>query len=452
MNDDSADRLSNITRDLVARTLAAGADAADAIGLSSRSLGVSWRMGAPEDIERSEQEGVGLRALVGRRQATVSSADLSATALAALVERVVAMAAAAPEDPHAGLADPALLAADTDSAALDILDPAEVDEQRLTEMAREAEDAARSVPGVTNSGGAGATAGSSLVVLATSGGFAGSYRGTSFSVGVSVLAGDASGMERDYEHSTTRHFNDLDEPAQIGRLAGERAVARLGARQPATGRLPVVFDPRVASSLLGHFAQAVNGIGIARGTSFLKNGMGKQIFAPGVFIVDDSRRRRGLASRPFDAEGVRTRPLGLVVDGVLETWILDSSNARKLGLATTGHARRDLSGPPAPGSSNLHMAAGPLTRDELLGDIERGIYVTELIGVGVNPVTGDYSRGAAGFLIEQGEITCPVSEFTIAGNLASMFRDLMPASDLEFRHVVNAPTLRIESMTIAGGK
>lgn len=451
MTDDRAGELSGLLEELIGRTRAAGADAADAVGVAGRSLGVSWRMGAPEDIERSEEQGIGLRALIGRRQATVSSADLSPRALEALVERVVAMARAAPEDPHAGLADPALLAVDTDSAALEIFDPAKADEAMLTEMAREAEDAARSVPGVTNSGGAGAGAGSSLFVLATSSGFSGCYRGSNFSVGVSVLAGDGGGMERDYEQSSTRQLADLESPLEIGRRAGERAVARLGARQPATGRMPVVFDPRVASSLIGHFAQAINGIGIARGTSFLKNEMGKRVFAPGVFILDDARRKRGLASRPFDAEGVAVRPLGLVADGMLESWILDTATAHKLGLASTGHARRDLSGPPSPGSSNLWLAAGALTRAELLESVGHGVYVTELIGMGVNPVTGDYSRGAAGFLIEQGEIGRPVSEFTIAGNLKEMFRHLLPASDLEFRHAIDAPTVRVDGMTVAGG-
>lgn len=451
MTDDNAGELTDLLGELIDRTLAAGADAADAVGVASRSLGVSWRMGAPEDIERSEEKGIGLRALVGKRQATVSSEDLSARALDALVERAVAMARVAPEDPYAGLADPAMLAADTDAAALEIYDPAEVDEARLTDMAREAEDAARSVSGVTNSGGASAGAADSVFALVASNGFYGSYRGSNFSVGVSVLAGDSAGMERDYEHATARFLADLESPSEIGRRAGEKAVARLGARQPATGRMPAVFDPRVASSLLGHFAQAVNGVGVARGTSFLKDSMGSRVFAPGVFILDDPRRKRGLASRPFDAEGIATRPLGLVADGMLESWILDTATARKLGLASTGHARRDLSGPPSPGSGNLYLAAGALTRAELLEGVGNGVYITELIGMGVNPVTGDYSRGAAGFLIEQGEIAGPVSEFTVAGNLKDMFRHLLPASDLEFRYTINAPTLRIDGMTVAGG-
>lgn len=435
---------------LLSRAKKAGAGEADALALSSRALAMGYRLGEPEEAERSESTVFGLRVLIGGRQAAVSTADIRPAALEEAADRAVAMAKAAPDDPSAGLADPAQHARARDAAALEIYDPTEIGEGGLKDLAKRAEDAARAVNGITNSGGASAGESHGWMALATSTGFYGAYQGSEFSMGVSVLAGGDGGMERDYASSTVRHASALESAEEVGRRAGERTVARLQSRQPPTGRMPVVFHPRVANSLLGHFAQAANGANIARGTSFLKDRMGEPVFAPGTGIIDDALRRRGLRSRPFDAEGLASRRLALVSDGRLLSWLLDCASARKLGLESTGSAGRGISSPPAPGPTNLYMEPGVVTPNELMETVGHGIYVTELIGMGVNPVTGDYSRGAAGFMIEGGSLAGPVSEFTIAGNLKSMFASLIPASDLEFRYAVNAPTIAIPDMSIAG--
>jgi PmbA protein len=306
------------------------------------------------------------------------------------------------------------------------------------------------VKGVTNSEGGGASFSRAGVALATSEGFYGRYAGTSHGIGVAVLAGEGTGMERDYDHASARHAADLRSAEEIGRTAGERAVARLNPRKAKSQSVPVVFDARESGGLVGHFAGAISGSAIARGVSFLKDKMGEEIFAPAISIIDDPHRLRGLRSKPFDGEGVANQRRALIEKGRLTTWLLDCASARQLGLETTGHAARGTGGPPHPAVTNLYMQAGTLSPDELIADIEQGFYVTELMGMGVNGVTGDYSRGAAGFWIEKGKITFPVSEVTIAGNLKDMFRNLTAASDLVFRHGTNAPTLRIEGMTIAG--
>ena len=434
---------------LVERAMKAGAEAAEAIVLEGQSLGVSWRLGKLEDVERSEGRDVGLRVVIGKRQATVSTTDLSERSLEPLIERVVAMARIAPEDPYAGLADKALLA--TQFPDLDIEDNAHVPSaEELGRSAAKAEDAALGIEGVTNSGGAGASWGRSGIALVTSEGFSGSYSGTSFSVSCSVLAGEGTGMERDYDYSTARYMEDLEAADVIGRSAGTRAVRRMGARKVKSQSVPVVYDPRVSSGLVGHFAGAISGAAIARKTSFLQNAMGQNVFARGIEIVDNPHRLRGLRSKPFDGEGVANRRMSLIEDGKLTTWLLDTSSARQLGLTTTGHAARGTGGPPSPSTTNLYMTAGKLSPEELIADIQSGFYVTEMIGMGVNGVTGDYSRGASGFWIENGKLSFPVSEITIAGNLKDMFLHLAPANDLTFRQATNAPTIRVESMTIAG--
>lgn len=435
--------------DIVARARAAGADAADAVFAADRSLSVSVRMAALEDVERSESEELGLRVFVGRRSASVSTSDLSSAAMDALVERVLAMAKEAPEDKWAGLAPEERLLHGR-PPLLDLDDGGEVEPQALKARALAAEEAARAVPGVTNSDGAGAGATRSVMAIATSHGFVGGYAQTSHGVSASVLAGGAGAMERDHAHHSVRHAAMLDDPEAIGRLAGERAVARLNPARIASGAMPVVFDRRVSAGLLGHFVGAISGAAIARRTSFLQDRLGKQVFARHVTICDDPHRPRGLRSRPFDGEGLPVQPLKLIDDGMLETWLLDSASARQLGLEPSGHAARGVGGAPGVAPSNLYMASGSIPPETLVGEIARGLLVTELIGQGVNGVTGDYSRGAAGFLIENGEITRPVSEITIAGNLKDMFLALTPANDLEFRYGINAPTLRIDGMTIAG--
>jgi len=440
--------LIDLAHRLVEAAQRAGAHAAGAIAVRSASLSVEVREGAVEESERAEADDLGLRVLVGHRQAVVSTNDLSADAIGRLADRAVAMARAAPEDPFNGLADRERLAKKFPD--LDLVDPELPSTSRLETLALEAEQAAMVVKGVTKSAGASASAGIGGMVLVTSDGFSGAYIGSQHSLAMTAIAGKDTAMERDYDYSSVLHAADLEKPAAIGRNAGERAVKRLNPRKVPSGRVPVVFDPRVAGSLVSHLGSAINGAAIARQTSFLQDKLGEQVFSAGIRIVDDPLRRRGLRSRPFDAEGVAGQPIALVDNGVLKSWLLDSATARELGKTTTGHAQRGVSSAPSPGPTNLHLEPGPKTPQTLIGEISRGFYVTDLIGMGVNFVTGDYSRGAAGFWIENGELTYPVSEVTIAGDLAEMFRTIEPANDLVFRYGTNAPTLRLEGMTVAG--
>lgn len=430
---------------LVEAAKRAGADAADAVCVRGISLSVEVRLGKIEETGRAEGDDFTLRAFVGKRSASVSANVVADPA--ELAERAVAMARVAPEDPYTGLADADRLAQAFPD--LDVLDETIPSAAEMTEMALKTEDAARAVEGVTNSGGA--SAGWSLggMVLATSHGFTGSYLASRFSLAASAIAGSGTGMERDYETEVKVHRGDLSDPAEIGRKAGERAARRLNPTSLQTGRGTVVYDPRVATSLVGAVAGATNGSSIARKTSFLRDKMGEQIFARGIRITDDPLRARGLASRPFDGEGVAPEAFDLIADGVLQRWFLDSATARELGLVTNGHAARG-GGNPSPGSTNLTLLPGIQTPEEMIASIGDGLYVTELIGHGANLVTGDYSRGAAGFAIRGGKLAEPVSEITVAGNLRDMFLNLTPANDLVYRFAVNAPTVAVEGMTIAG--
>ncbi|MCU0987474.1 MAG: TldD/PmbA family protein [Acetobacteraceae bacterium] len=438
--------------DLVAAAKRAGADAADALFAEGASLSVQRRLGHTEHVERAESRDIGLRVFVGRRQAIVATTDTSPGNFARVAERAVAMARAVPEDPFAGLAESPDGAADLAArlAALDLEDAAEPDVAALSARAAEAEEAALAVAGVTNTEGAEAGFGRAAVSLVASNGFAGAYARTSHSVSVTAVAGEGTGMERDYDYATATHLAGLESAALLGRRAGEQAVARLNPRRPATATMPVVYHPRVAASLIGHLTSAINGASVVRGTSFLKESLGQKLFGAGVAIHDDPTRSRGLRSRPFDAEGIATRPRAIVEGGVLTTWILDCRTARMLGLATTGHAARGVAGPPSPATTNVWLAAGTMSPAALMADIAEGLYVTELIGMGVNPVTGDYSRGAAGFMIRQGQIAEPVAEITVAGNLKEMFSRLVPADDLVFRRGTDSPTVRIDGLTVAG--
>ncbi len=433
---------------LVKAALSAGADAADAVAVRSMSLSIEVRDGAVEESERAEGDDLGLRVLVGKRQAVVSTNDTASDGSAALAERAVAMARAAPEDKYAGLADAALLAHDFPD--LELIDPELPTVGQLEAMARAAEAAGLAVKGITKSGGASASAGIGGMVLVTSHGFRGAYLGSSHGLSMTAIAGSGTGMERDYDYSSVRHAADLEAPEKIGRSAGERAIERLNPRKVTTCKVPVVFDPRVAGSLVSHLASAANGASVARKTSFLRDKMDQKLFGDGIRIIDDPLRKRGLRSHPFDGEGVAGKKLALIDDGVLRSWILDCATARELGLTTTGHANRGVSSGPSPGASNLHLEAGALSPDELIADIKDGFYVTDLIGMGVNMVTGDYSRGASGFWIENGKRSYAVSEVTIAGHLLDIFRTLTPANDLAFRYGTNAPTARLEGLTVAG--
>ena len=427
----------------------AGADAADVLYAGEASTGIQVRLGELEDVERSEGEEIGLRFFLGRRSASVSSSDLSMEALAALVERAAAMAREAPEDAFAGLApeDRLLRHGGVDVEGDDGRDPSPAD---LKDRALATEDAARSVAGVTNSEGAGVSAGRSVVALATSHGFCRGYTTSGYGGSASVIAGSGGSMQRDHASHSARWLEDLDDAEEIGREAGERAVARLNPARLPSGPMPVVFDRRVGASLVGHLLSAITGSAITRKTSFLLDREGEKIFADGVTIIDDPHKRRGLRSKPFDGEGMATAPSKLIDGGRLTGWLLDSASARQLGRAPTGHSTRGIGGSPGASATNVDMAPGRVSKAALIGDIKRGVYVTELIGQGVNPVTGDYSRGASGFIIEDGEIGAPVAEITIAGNLIAMFASLTPADDLEHRRAVNVPTLRMEGMTIAG--
>jgi PmbA protein len=434
---------------LIARARRAGADAADAVYSADASESIQIRLGKLEDVERSEGEHIGLRVFIGTRSASIGSSDMGDAALDELAARAVAMATAAPEDRYAGLAPEDLLTR-AQAPALDLEDPAEPSPQALREMAEAAEDAARAVPGVTNSEGGGASAGRGLFALATSHGFAGAYSTTSRGLSASVVAGEGSGMQRDYGWRSARHGEDLPTPQYIGELAGTRAVARLNPARLKSGAMPVIFDPRVGGTLVSHLINAMAGSSIARRASFLLDRLGEQLFDSGVTIVEDPHRVRGLRSRPFDGEGLETRRCNLVENGRITTWLLESASARQLGLEPTGHASRGHGGAPGVAVSNLHLGAGTASPEALMADIKHGVYITELIGQGVNGVTGDYSRGASGYRIVDGQRGEPVAEFTIAGNLLDMFAALTPASDLEWFRPLNVPTMRVDGMTIAG--
>lgn len=438
----------DLLSDLIAKARAAGADTADAILADGTSLSLSQRLGRPERLERAEGGDLGLRVFVGRQSAIVSSSDRSEAALAELVERAVAMARAVPEDPFAGLADPGQIARSWGD--LDLDDPAEPSAEDLIAAAKEAEETALAISGVTNSEGAEAAWGRTRISLVTGNGFAGSYSRSSRSLSVSVIAGEGVGMETDHDFTSAVYAEDMEDAAAIGRRAGERAVARLGARKVASAKVPIVYDPRVAGSLLGHLIGAVSGPAVARGVSFLKDRMGDALFAPGITIVDDPHRRRGRRSKPFDGEGIANRRWEIVSDGRLSTWLLDLRSARQLGLETTGHAARGTSSPPSPSPTNLFLQPGKDDPKALIGGIAKGLYVTQMMGSAVNGLTGDYSRGATGFWIENGEIAYPVNEVTVAGNLKEMFARMVPASDLTFRTGIDSPTVMIEGMMVAG--
>ena len=447
MSDSIQDKLT-LLQDLIKSAQSQGADAADALFAEGTSLSLSWRKGEVEQLERSEGMDLGLRVFVGKSQAIVSSSDIGKRALGELVERAVAMAKSVPEDPFAGLADPDQLA--TAFTDFDMFDPSEPSADALTQSARIAEEAGLEVAGVSNSEGAHASFSQSSIAFAASNGFAHTYQRSRHSLSASMLAGEGTGMERDYDYTGAVWAEDLQSAEVIGRNAGERAVKRLNPQKAKTQQVPVVFDNRAARSLVGHLSGAINGSSIARGTSFLKDKMGEDIFAPGVTIVDDPHRMRGLRSAAFDDEGLPTQKRNIIDQGKLTTWFLDLRSARQLGLESTGHAGRGVSSPPSPSASNLYLQAGSMSVAELIKDIKAGFYVTELIGMGVNTVTGDYSRGASGFWIKNGEITHAVSEVTVAGHLSEMFKSLTPADDLEFLYGVDAPTVRIEGMTLAG--
>jgi PmbA protein len=441
--------MDHLTRlaDLIDRARAAGADAADAVLVAGTSLSVSRRAGKTEQLERGEGQDLGLRVFVGQQAAIVSATSVDPAGFAQLAERAVAMARVVPADPFSGLAE---RMAPPEAVDLDLDDGMEPDAPALLARAEAAEAVVRGTPGITNTEGAEAGFSRTEIVLVTSAGFAGRILRSAHSVSATALAGTGTDMQRDYDYSSTVHLADLEDAEAIGRSAAQRALARLNPSRPRTARLPVVYDPRVASSLISALVGMINGASVARGTSLLKDRMGSRVFAAGITITDDPRRPRGPRSRPFDGEGVPTRAHNLVEEGRLTTWLLDSRSARQLGLVSTGHASRGTGGPPSPSATNLFMAPGPLSPSELMADIKEGLYVTELMGGGMNGVTGDYSRGAAGFMIRDGQLAEPVAEITIAGQGLDMFASLVPANDLRLRRGTDAPTIRVEGLTMAG--
>lgn len=432
--------------ELIDRAVKAGADAADAVVVRGASRSVSVRLGKVEGTEASESDDFSLRVFVGKRVASVSANP--GFDLEQLAERAVAMAKASPEDPYASLADPSDLARTWPD--LELYDPTEVSSDSLTEAALAMEAAALEVAGVTNSSGAGASAGMGGLVLVTSHGFSGAYSASRFGRSVSAIAGEGTKMERDYDYDSRLYFAELRDAAEIGRMAGERAVKRLNPRQAPTAKnITVVFDPRMARGIAGHIAGAINGASVARKTSFLRDKMGKQVLKAGLSVTDDPLVVRGSSSRPFDGEGVRGERLVMIEDGVLNHWFLSTSTANELGLKTNGRGVRGGT-TVGPASTNLALEPGEMSPEELIRSVGTGFYVTELIGHGANMVTGEYSRGASGFWIENGELAYPVSEVTIAANLADMFLRITPASDIDRKFGVAAPTLAIEGMTLAG--
>lgn len=435
--------------DLVRKARSRGADAADVLLLQSISLSTSWRMGILESLERAESISVGLRVLSNYRQAVVSSSELSLTTVEQLVEQSMAMVCKVPKDPFCGLADHDLLIQTLPK--LDIYDPEEPSAEQLIAMARDAEEAGRDVPGITNSQGAVASWNKHVITLVGSNGLSVSYVTSYTSLSAALLAGNnGHGSERDYEYATAVYLSDLRSPGEIGRAAAIRALRRLGARKVKTQTVPVMYASREAGGLLAHFLSAINGAAVARGTSFLKDSLHTPVFSKSVTIIDDPLRQRGLRSRPCDAEGLSTQKCSLVENGILERWILDLRSSRQLHLRSTGHASRTTTGLPNPSPTNVHIVPGQLEPAALISDIQNGLYVTELFGVGVNGITGDYSCGAVGFWIEQGQLSYPVHEITIAGNLKEMFRELTVANDLEFRYGFDSPTVLVNTMTVAG--
>lgn len=439
----------NLLHEVVQAALEAGADAAEAVGAERRALSITVRLGELEEVEREESRDLGVRVFVGRRQASVSGSDVSAAGRAKLIERAVAMARLAPEDPYAGLADPALLARGQ-HPDLDLFDASEPSAEDLEARARSAEEAARAVERVSNTDGASASWSASQWTMITSGGFAGVHRASGFSLGATAIAGDENGMEIGYDGRSARWQADLPTPQSIGTEAGRRAVQRLGARKIASTTAPVIFENRLAASLLGPLIGAISGPAIARGTSFLKDKLGQRVFGDHVTVTDDPHKKRGLGSSPFDDEGVANQARNLVDAGVLTTWLLNTASGKQLGMASTGHASRGLAGPPGVSTSNLTMLPGTRTQAELMKDAGKGLLVTSMFGPSLNGNTGDWSVGCAGFWFEDGEIAYPVTEITVAGNLIDIYGRLVPGSDLEFRGSTNAPSLLVDSLAIAG--
>lgn len=442
--------LSDLTHALIDAARSAGADAADAVAISDDSLSIEVLKGALEHAERSEGTEIGLRVMIGQKQASVSGSDTRPEMIATLAARAVAMARIAPDDPWCGLADADMLSDVRDARTLDLIDDSLPDPQELERWALEAEAAALQVSGVMQTQASGAGWSRRRMHLAATNGFSGGYGRTGWSVSSVAISGEGLGMERDYYADSRTHSDELMSPTEIGRLAGERAVMRSGASKPPTGRFPVLYDERISSGLIGHLVQASNGASIARGSSWLSDALGKQVLPDGIDLIEDPHRARAAGSCPFDGEGLRTRRRALVEDGRLTGWTLDLSTARQLGMTSTANAARGTGGAPSPAVGNLTLTQGDRTREDLLADMGTGLLITSLIGSSINPTTGDYSRGASGFWVENGQIVRPVNECTVAGNLRDMLMSIVPGNDARPHLSRVVPSLLVEGLTIAG--
>ena len=448
MADGSNEATLQLLQDVLKKAKGFGATSADVVLSDSSSVSVNRRLGKPESIHRSEEADIGLRVFVGKKSAIVSSSDRAPDALSQMAERAVAMAKNVPEDPHGGIADPSEIT--NTFPDLDLYDPHELPVEKMNDYADRAENAAREIKGVTNSDGAEFAAGQDISYYVASNGFVGSYASSGYSISVSVIAGRDTFMETDYDFDSAIFLSDLAAPEEIGRSAGERAVSALNPKKGQTKQVPVVFDRRISGSLIGSLAGAISGSSVSRGTTMLKDKMHEQIFSPHITIIDDPFLKRGQRSHPFDGEGIAPRKRSVIDKGVLTGWLLDLNSARQLGLKTTGNAGRGSGSPPSPRAANFYMQPGTVSFDEMIKDIDQGFFVTQTIGGSANIITGDYSRGARGFWIEKGRIAYPVSEMTIAGNLKDMWCALIPANDLKLKYGVDAPSLRIDGMIVAG--
>ena len=445
----TAPNLSDLADALLSAAQKAGAEAADVLVVDGTSVSIDVREGALEEATRSEGVDLGLRVLMGKRQACVSASDTRAETLREMAERAVAMARIAPEDADVGLADPSQLV--TDIPDLDLSDAApEPDPQALQDDALAAEAAAAAIPGVTQVQSASAAYGARRLHLAATNGFSQGYARTDRTISCVAISGEGTGMERDYDYDSRIYQSDLRDAAEIGRIAGDRAVERHGARKPATGTYPVLFDERIAASLIGHLVGAVNGTMIARGSSWLRDALGEQVLPEGLSLIEDPHRPRIPGSRPFDAEGLPTARRAIVEDGRLTGWTLDLATARKLGMDSTASATRGTGAPPSPGVSNLALTQSDRSRADLIADMGTGLIVTSMIGSTINPNTGDYSRGASGLWVENGEIAYPVNECTIACNLRDMLLRIQPANDARAHLTRVVPSILIDGMTLAG--
>jgi PmbA protein len=439
---------SDLLEKLIQSALTQGADGADALMVTSDLKEMKRRLGNTEGLEASESKNIGLRVMVGQKQTIVSTTDDTPDHLDELVEHALKSVKLVPEDPYCGLATQEQIC--KDFAALDLYDETEPDTDQMIEQADQAEKSALAVEGITNSQGADSYWSKSAVHLMTSNGFSGSYASSNYGISACVLAGEGTGMERDYSYTQKRFFQDLPNPQDIGKEAGEKTVARLNPKRAPTKAVPIILDPRVAAGMLQLFASAANGSAIARKTSFIHEKMGQPIFNDKITIIDDPFIKRGLRSKVFDAEGLSPQKRTMVDQGVLQSWFLDLSSAKQLGLSSTGHASRGSGSLPSPSANNLFILPGELSPEAMIGEIEEGFYVTDMLGHGMNLVTGDYSRGASGFWIEKGEIVYPVSEMTIAGNLKDMWLNMDAANNLEHKYGIDTPTLRIDGMMVAG--